>query len=391
MDHKIKKLKILSIGFDWNGIGRGNYEKSMEKLNRDGLNTEFNDVFIIYAGSRIGRDIAQKDPEFLAWHFNLLVKNRILYDVFFIFALPLALLYEKFRPDIFYFCDFAHIISAIIPAKILRSKIYFRLYNLPTQLALSKGRIGKIYYLYYRVAEKLLYRFVDQFIAINNTTKKYLMDLGVKEEKIILNIPNTIARDEEYIKSADEKIIRKKYSISPDKKIIISIGSLIKEKGFDQLIKAFAGLKRDDLILAICGKGPEEEKLKKLSFNFGISKRVIFAGLVDRKDIWGYLLGSDIFMLFSKSESLGMVFWEAMYAGLPVIGTPVGGVKETIGDDGKRGFYWNNDIENFSEKIDFCLNDKYQKEREELINRAKKFVIERMKQKININEIFNLK
>lgn len=381
------KLKIACVGFDWNNIAFDNINFTKSKLDRDGLNSNYNEFLLLYAGLKCKRQAIRKEPRFLTWHFYLLSKLRIFYDLFFIIFLPFVLIYEKFRPDIFYLCDFANVIPAIIPAKILKSKIYFRLCNLPTQLALTKGWVGKIYYLYYKIAEKLSYRFVDGFIAINETTKKYLIDLGVKEEKIILDIPDTIARDEEYIKSADEKMIRKKYNIEKDKKIIISIGSLIKEKGFDELIKIFAELKRNDLVLVICGKGAEEEKLKKLFFDLGVGKSVVFAGFVERKEIWSYLAGSDIFTLFSKSESLGMAFWEAMYFKIPVVGVNAGGMAETIGQDGERGFYWKKNLDDLRKKIDFCLKDS--SEKKEMLNRARNYVINKLKLNKNINEIFN--
>ena len=212
--------------------------------------------------------------------------------------------------------------------------------------------------------------------------------MGVKEEKIIFDIPDTIARDKLYLKKADKNYIRWKYNIPVKKKIILSVGSLIKEKGFVELIKVFTKFKRDDLTLIICGKGKELENLKNLCRELGLKEKVIFAGFINREQIWNYYLGSDIFTLFSKSESLGMVFWEAMYARLPVIGTTVGGVKETIGSDGERGFYWKDDIEDLKNKIDFCLNNKTLKEKELMVKRAKDYVEQKIKIKKTVNEIF---
>ena len=70
--------------------------------------------------------------------------------------------------------------------------------------------------------------------------------------------------------------IRRKHKIALDKKIILSVGSLIPEKGFVELIKAYAELKRDDLILIICGQGKEENNLKKLCSGLGVADKVIF-------------------------------------------------------------------------------------------------------------------
>ena len=385
------KLKIACIGFDWNNIAFNNINFTKSKLNRDGLNSDFNEFFLLYAGLKCKRQKIRKEPIFLTWHFYLLSKLRIFYDIFFVIFLPFALIRERFKPDIFYLCDFPHVLSAVIPAKFCGSKIYFRLVNLPTELALAKGFKGRFYYFYYWLAERLAVIFIDRFIVINETTKKYLINIGVREEKIIFDIPDTIERDKLYLEKADKSYIRRKHNIPVDKKIILSVGSLIQEKGYADLITSFEKLRRNDLVLIICGQGKEEQNLKKLCGELGVGGKVIFAGYIDRKKIWDYFVGADIFMLFSKSESLGMVFWEAMHIGLPVIGTPVGGVKETIGDDGERGFYWQNNREDLKNKIDFYLNNKTAEEKKLIIKRAKIYVENKLKFNKTINEMVNHK
>lgn len=381
-----QKLKITGIGFDWRNFGRDDYGESKKRLNRDGLNTEANDFLMVYFGGGNRREKAGERPKFIAWHIYFFTRLRIVYDLFLIVFLPLVLLAEKYRPDVFYATEFPFLLSQIIPAKILRSKIYFRVLNLPKELALTKGKKGKLFYLYYKIVEKITVPFVDRFIAINKTTKKYLLDLGVKEEKIVMDIPDTIMADEKLIKEADKDFVRKKFNIK-NEKIILSVGSLIKEKGYEELFRAFAGLNRNDMMLVICGEGKEKGNLLRLSGELGISDKVIFAGQIGRGEIWNYFFGADVFALFTKSESLGMVFWEAMYAGLPVIGTPVGGVKETIGGDGERGFYWIGDLKDFEKKINLCLNNK--KIKEAMICRAKEYVEKKLLTKTDINKIYN--
>ncbi len=380
-----KKLKISFLGFDWNDIGIDNIDFIKSKLNRDRLQTSQNEFLLLYAGNTIKRK--KFGDNFLVWHFTLFFHLRIFYDIFFIIFFPIILIFEQYRPDIFYSSDFPFVLASILPAKILKSKIIFRLNNLPRELALTKGVKGIIFSMYYWLIEKIVIKFIDSFVVINDTTKKYLMDLGVKEERIFTDIPNTILRDKEYIKSSEKEYIRKKHNISADQKIILSIGSLIKEKGYLDLIKTFAELKRKDLILIIIGNGPQKNELKSLVHDLDIVDNVIFAGSIKRDEIWSYFIGSDIFILFSKSESLGMVFWEAMYVNLPIIGTAVGGVKETIGNDGERGFFFRNDINDLSKKISFCLDDSDKKE--EMLKKARKYVEDKLKNSKTINKIFN--
>ena len=60
--------------------------------------------------------------------------------------------------------------------------------------------------------------------------------------------------------------------------------------------------------------------------------------LFHEQTLWNYFYDADIFMLLSQSEGLGLVFWEAMYARVPVIGSMASGILETIGADGFAGF-----------------------------------------------------
>ena len=279
-----QKLKITGIGFDWRDIGRDDYGESKKRLDRDGLNTDTNDFLMVYLGGGNRREKAGERPKFIAWHIYFFTRLRIVYDLFLIVFLPLVLIKEKYKPDVFYATEFPFLLSQIIPAKILKSKIYFRVLNLPRELALTKGKKGKLFYLYYKIIEKITVPFVDKFIAINETTKKYLLDLGVKEEKIVMDIPDTIMADAAFIEKVNKYFIREKYNIK-DKKIILSVGSLIKEKGYEELLMAFAGLNRNDMMLVVCGEGPRMDEAIEFSKKHGLN--VEFEGFV--RDVEKYL------------------------------------------------------------------------------------------------------
>ena len=64
----------------------------------------------------------------------------------------------------------------------------------------------------------------------------------------------------------------------------------------------------------------------------GVLERVLFTGHLSHDELPLYLHLSDIFVRPSRSEGMGNVFIEAMAAGLPVIGTPVGGITDFLFD-----------------------------------------------------------
>ncbi|MFC1454402.1 glycosyltransferase family 4 protein, partial [Verrucomicrobiota bacterium] len=107
---------------------------------------------------------------------------------------------------------------------------------------------------------------------------------------------------------------------------------LVPVKGFDILLKAFA---RTDfggrkVYLMIAGDGKERRSIELLTVKLGIAHKLRFIGKLD--NIRGALSAADAFVLASRNEGMGIVYIEAMAAGLPVIGTAVGGVPTVIQD-----------------------------------------------------------
>jgi glycosyltransferase involved in cell wall biosynthesis len=126
-------------------------------------------------------------------------------------------------------------------------------------------------------------------------------------------------------------------SIEDDKKIvIISASRLVSKNGMDILIRATAELKglihNTEYLIQILGSGPEGIRLKKLVKDLAIEDQVEFLGSVENDKVPEYLMRADIFVRPSRSEGQGIAFLEAMAAGLPVIGTPVGGIPEFVHD-----------------------------------------------------------
>jgi len=102
------------------------------------------------------------------------------------------------------------------------------------------------------------------------------------------------------------------------------------------LIRAFhiltKNLKPDthNLKLLIVGDGPQREELFNLADELGVKDKVEFAGTIPNQDIYKYLAASFVFVRPSLSEGLGTAFLEAMAAGLPIVGTPVGGIPDFL-------------------------------------------------------------
>lgn len=113
----------------------------------------------------------------------------------------------------------------------------------------------------------------------------------------------------------------------------ISAAGLNAGKGMDVLLKAFAevvGSGSDLPYMTIMGDGDQMESLVKLRDELGLKDCVEFTGSYVRPEFADRLKQSDCFVLASRSETFGIVYIEAMAAGVPVIATGCGGPEDFV-------------------------------------------------------------
>jgi glycosyltransferase involved in cell wall biosynthesis len=130
------------------------------------------------------------------------------------------------------------------------------------------------------------------------------------------------------------------------KKVLLSVGRLEEEKGIQHNLEALALIKdkHPNLLYIIVGTGSYQVKLQDLARSLGIENRVIFAGHFPREKVQAFYENSDVFSLPSRDEAFGIVYLEAMAAGLPVIGTEDEGIAPLIKDNQVGRLVKNGDI-----------------------------------------------
>ncbi|MDO8467165.1 MAG: glycosyltransferase family 4 protein [bacterium] len=149
-----------------------------------------------------------------------------------------------------------------------------------------------------------------------------------------------------------------KTNTSNEPYVIITTSRLVHKNGVDILIASLPLLHTTNYKLLILGDGPDKEKLKDLAIQLGVSDKIEFLGHVEPDLIPSYLLQATIFVRASRSEGLGNSFLEAMAAGLPVIGTPVGGIPDFL-KDGETGIFCRvDDPKDLARKINLLIENK---------------------------------
>jgi len=107
--------------------------------------------------------------------------------------------------------------------------------------------------------------------------------------------------------------------VLPAGKIVMSMGRLTQQKGYDLLLQAFTvcARKHPDWWLLIVGEGEERDRLETLAGELGIANRVILPGRI--KDPIVVLRKAEFFVLSSRYEGFPNALLEAMACGLPVV------------------------------------------------------------------------
>lgn len=166
--------------------------------------------------------------------------------------------------------------------------------------------------------------------------------------------------DKKLFKPDDKQEIRKKLALPTDRKIILSVGNFIKEKGHIFLIEALGILVNNypDILLILIGEGELKEKYldlirkKKLSNNF-----MNFAKMSQQK-LAKFYQAADIFVMPSINESFGLTLVEAMACGLPAVAADAQGPNQII-DDNKNGYLVEkSNSKAIAIKIDKLLSDR---------------------------------
>ena len=208
---------------------------------------------------------------------------------------------------------------------------------------------------------KLYLKRADEVIAPTLRIAEVVREYGITTHMDVL--PTGITKsvyvvDQEEVQTVKREIY-KKYPIFRDKKILLYVGRIVKEKNVEFLIDMFEKLQltSPNTVLVLVGDGPDFEYIKERVSNSEYKDKIFLLGYKDRTKIPMYYQLADIFVFPSVTETQGLVTVEAMMSGLPVVAIGrMGTVDVMNGDNG--GFMVEPDINIFKEKVELLLNDK---------------------------------
>ncbi|HEC37024.1 hypothetical protein LCGC14_1341790 [marine sediment metagenome] len=203
------------------------------------------------------------------------------------------------------------------------------------------------------------FRNTDKIIVINNQMKQIIKKMHRLNEHQLEIIFVGLNLKEFDVKTS-KKELRREFNIPEKQFVLLSVGRHVPRKRFDLVIKAVSVIKKLKPSLNIkyilIGAGQKTLYLKNLTKQLNLESHIEFLGSCDLEKRNKFYKLSDIFLMPVETkkdniEGFGIVFLEANYYNVPVIGTATGGIVEAI-IDGETGLLIKpNDLNDLVEKI----------------------------------------
>jgi glycosyltransferase involved in cell wall biosynthesis len=176
---------------------------------------------------------------------------------------------------------------------------------------------------------------MDAVVVVARRLRAVVLAAGVAPERVHV-VENGVRADRvREAAAAGREVLRHAWGFTAGDVVLLGLGRLSPEKGYDVLLEAVAALSRDLAVrLVLVGDGAARGDLERRARGSDLAGRVRFLGW--RDDPWACLGAADMLVQPSRREGLPVALLEAMAVGLPVVATRVGAVGEVL-DDGHVG------------------------------------------------------
>jgi 1,4-alpha-glucan branching enzyme len=195
----------------------------------------------------------------------------------------------------------------------------------------------------------------DGIIVCSEYMKHEVMTVFKTDPRKISVLPNGVDPELLMMEKEENKIL--KQLIKESDRLILAMGRMVREKGFDTLIEAAPLILQyyPSVKFVIAGQGPMLEKYRKIVHEKQLETAIFFIGLVGDAERNELLKKSDIFVIPSLYEPFGIVTLEAMVCAKPVVASFTGGLKEIV-EHNRTGLFMNpGDSQSLAEQVTFLL------------------------------------
>lgn len=178
-----------------------------------------------------------------------------------------------------------------------------------------------------RWANALTYPIGDAWLAVSAEVRSSLPSRLRQRTEVLVH---GVVLDDFLADASKRAAARAELGAADGDVVVLTVANLRRTKGYPDLLDAAATVlaRHPGTRFVAVGQGPMEDELRRTAHELGLGERFTFLGY--RADAGRLLAGADVFAIASHHEGYPVAVMEALAAGLPVVATTVGGMREAV-------------------------------------------------------------
>lgn len=257
--------------------------------------------------------------------------------------------------------ELIHVHASGVSAPLIIGYLTKKILNLPLILSIHCSRnftyepmnwFDKIIHPYVKKLERHLIKISDKVIFLTQKIK-------LEHEEMFSELDNSIVISDciaphhlTHQKGLEccEKLLS--FSIDIDKKIILYVGRIAHEKGWDTFIRmANEFQNHDELQFIVCGDGPQRYEMESMIRKLGLSDIFIITGFVSREMIPCFMTRASVLVIPSIHEEFGGTALEGISADVPIVASAVGGLVNILTHNHTALLISSGDFQGFAQAV----------------------------------------
>ena len=226
---------------------------------------------------------------------------------------------------------------------------------------------------YIHGVERWMANRAERVITCSAYMREHVADIYGLEEHRISVIPNGIDPSE-LVPVDDLDSLRARFA-APDQRLVLLVGRLVYEKGFQLALAALPRLieRLGDVRFLVAGSGTAEQELKEQARDLGLDGHGTFLGWIGDDVLHSLYRIADLTVVPSIYEPFGLVALEAMASGCPCLVSDTGGLREVVPHEDVGLRFRSRDPDSLGEMAERLLTDA--KLRERMVAEASEHVL----------------
>jgi glycogen(starch) synthase len=210
---------------------------------------------------------------------------------------------------------------------------------------------------YIHGVERWIVNRAERVITCSHYMRDHVADVFGREEDRIKVIPNGI--DPLDLQPVDDLDALRSRFAAPDERLLLLVGRLVYEKGFQLALEALPGLIENvgGIRFLVAGSGTHEGELRKQAESLGLLEHGTFLGWIGDDVLHSLYRIADLCVVPSIYEPFGLVALEAMASGCPCIVADTGGLREVVPNDDVGLRFTARDPQSLAEMVELVLTD----------------------------------